>query len=84
LSRRLPAGMPHSIFNIDDNVALTENYLFPDGLPDVITGCNFFQVVCFKIFIQSNEVYLLIIFLAIAANKIAPYVPSWNESLAYR
>ena len=31
-------AMPHTIFNIDDNVALTENYLFADALPDLIAG----------------------------------------------
>ena len=32
----LPNGMAHTIFNIDDNVALTENYLFPDTLPGLV------------------------------------------------
>jgi hypothetical protein len=32
--------MAHTIFNIDDNVALTENYLFHDALPDLIAGTD--------------------------------------------
>ena len=32
----LPQGMPHSIHNIDDNIALTENHLFSDALPDLV------------------------------------------------
>jgi hypothetical protein len=32
----LPNGMPHTIFNIDDNVALTENYLFDDGVSTLV------------------------------------------------
>ena len=32
----LPYQMPHTIFNIDDNIALTENYLFMDALPELV------------------------------------------------
>merc|ERR1740128_1504909 len=32
----LPNGMPHTIFNVDDNVALTENYLFDDGVTTLV------------------------------------------------
>ena len=53
----LPQGMPHTIHNIDDNIAVTENYLFSDALPDLVK--------------------------AIAADGINPWVPEWNESLAY-
>jgi len=54
----LPTGMPHSIFNIDDNVALTENYLFPDGIPFLVRSMT--------------------------VNAINPFVPSWNETMAYK
>ena len=53
----LPQGMPHTIHNIDDNIAVTENYLFSDALPDLVK--------------------------AISADGINPWVPGWNETLAY-
>ena len=28
----LPSGLPHTILNLEDNVAITENYLLVDGL----------------------------------------------------
>ena len=53
----LPQGMPHSIHNIDDNIALTENYLFSDALPELVK--------------------------VITADGINPWVPGWNQSVAY-
>ena len=53
----LPHGMPHTIHNVDDNVALTENYLFSDAVPQLVK--------------------------AMGANLINPWVPDWNETLAY-
>jgi len=32
----LPHGMPHAVYNLDDTVALTENYLFMDALPNLM------------------------------------------------
>ena len=29
----LPHGLVHSVLNVKDNVAVTENYLFVDALP---------------------------------------------------
>jgi len=40
----LPNGMPHTVFNIDDNVALTENYLFPDKLQSLVKGIALDQI----------------------------------------
>ena len=31
----LPSGLPHTILNLEDNVAITENYLLVDGLIDL-------------------------------------------------
>ena len=53
----LPQGMPHTVHNVDDNIAITENYLFTDALPDLVK--------------------------AIAADGINPWVPDWNETLAF-
>ena len=32
----LPHGYPHTIHNVDDNIALTNNYLFPDALRPLV------------------------------------------------
>ena len=32
----LPQGMPHTVHNVDDNIALTENILFSDALPGLV------------------------------------------------
>ena len=31
----LPFGVPHTILNIEDNVAVTENHLFVDAVPGI-------------------------------------------------
>ena len=35
-SSHIYCSMPHTIFNVDDNVALTENYLFDDGVSTLV------------------------------------------------
>ena len=32
----LPHGYPHTIHNVDDNIALTNNYLFPDAIRPLV------------------------------------------------
>ena len=39
----LPHGLVHSVINIDDTVAITENYLFADALPGMYTSLFFFD-----------------------------------------
>ncbi len=33
----LPHGVAHSVLNLRDNVAVTENFLFVDGLPELMS-----------------------------------------------
>ncbi len=33
----LPHGLAHSVLNIRDNVAVTENFLFVDALPELMS-----------------------------------------------
>lgn len=33
----LPHGLAHSVLNLRDNVAVTENFLFVDGLPELMS-----------------------------------------------
>ena len=35
----LPHGVAHSVLNIQDNVAVTENFLFVDGLSGLALKC---------------------------------------------
>ena len=32
----LPHGYPHTVHNVDDNIALTNNYLFPDAIRPMV------------------------------------------------
>ena len=32
----LPHGFPHTVHNVDDNIALTNNYLFPDAIRPLV------------------------------------------------
>ena len=32
----LPHGYPHTVHNVDDNIALTNNYLFPDAIRPLV------------------------------------------------
>ena len=34
----LPSGFPHAVFNLEDNVSVTENYLASEGVTDVLAG----------------------------------------------
>ena len=49
----LPFGMPHTILNLEDNVAVTENHLFVDGVP----GSADFWIVYQSKYLDDLEVY---------------------------
>ena len=34
----LPSGVPHAVFNLEDNVSLTENYLASEGVTDALAA----------------------------------------------
>ena len=37
----LPYGTPHTVHNLEDNVAFTENYLFVDAVPGKIKASQY-------------------------------------------
>ena len=34
----LPSGFPHAVFNLEDNVSVTENYLASEGVAEVVAA----------------------------------------------
>ena len=45
----LPNGLLHTVLNLEDNVAITENFLFVDALPGIIINANSAQIFQYKI-----------------------------------
>ena len=76
----LPHGLVHTVLNLRDNVAITENYLFLDAIP----GSNWNPSLCkINYRFKMNAVLLFFVELVkfLALDEIAVWRPEWSNQV---
>ena len=75
----LPFGVPHTILNIEDNVAVTENHLFVDAVPGIQLKTNVDHVSLLQWYIYAAFMNHLLVL-----DDIRPWRPRFNVERASR